>query len=74
MNRMVMPIVGVVLIAAGAFAFARGDFSFTKDTHEANIGPVEFSLKEKETVDIPKWASVGAIVVGIALLFSGRKP
>ncbi len=74
MKKLVMPILGVVLIAAGGYALARGDVSYTKDTHEANIGPVEFSIKEKETVNIPKWASVGAIVVGIALLFSGRKP
>lgn len=74
MKKLFMPILGVVLIAAGGFALARGDFSFTRDERAASIGPVEFSIKEKETVNIPKWASVGAIVVGIALLFSGRKP
>lgn len=73
MSNKVMPIVGVVLIAAGAIALARGNFSFTKETHEANIGALELSVKEKETVSIPPWAAGGAIVIGVALLFFGRR-
>jgi len=73
MNNKVLPIVGIVLIAAGAIGLARGDFSFTKDTHEANIGSLEFSVKEKETFSVPTWAAGGAIVIGIALLFLGRR-
>jgi len=45
-----------------------GSFSYTKETHEAKIGPLELSVKEKETVNIPVWAGVGAIVVGAVLL------
>jgi hypothetical protein len=74
MNNKVLPIIGVVLIAAGAIALARGDFSFTKDTHDAKVGPIEFSVKEKETFSVPTWAAGGAIVIGIAMLFAGRKP
>jgi hypothetical protein len=73
MSNKVLPIVGVVLIAAGAIALARGDFSFTKETHEANIGSLELSVEEKETFSIPTWAAGGAIVIGIALLFAGRR-
>jgi hypothetical protein len=43
-------------------------FSYTKETHEAKIGPLEFQVKEKETVNVPVWAGVGAIVVGTVLL------
>ena len=46
-----------------------GKFSYTKETHEAKLGPLELSLKDKETVNIPVWAGVGAIVVGGLLLF-----
>ena len=74
MSNKAMPIIGVVLIAAGAIALARGDFSFTKETHEAKIGSLELSVEEKETFKIPTWAAGAAIVIGIALLFSGRKP
>ena len=62
-------IIGVVLIVAGILGLAYGSFSFTKETHEAKIGPLELSVKEKETINIPVWAGVGAIVVGGILLF-----
>lgn len=73
MSNKVIPIVGVVLIAAGAIALARGGFSFTKDTHEAKIGSLELSVEEKETFSIAPWAAGGAIVIGIAMLFAGRR-
>ena len=60
-------IIGVVLIVAGILGLAYGSFSFTKETHEAKIGPLEFQVKEKETVNVPVWAGVGAIVIGVVL-------
>jgi len=51
-----------------------GGFSYTKETHEAKLGPIEFSVVDKERVNVPIWASVGAILVGGALLvFGGSK-
>jgi len=61
-------IVAVALIVAGILALVYGSFSYTKETHEAKIGPLQLSVKEKETVNIPVWAGVGAIVVGAVLL------
>lgn len=67
-------IVGIVLIVAGIAALALGGFSFTKETQKAKLGPLELSVKEKQTIDFPAWASVTAIVVGGALvLFGGKK-
>jgi len=63
-----LKIVGVVLIVAGILGLVYGSFSFTKETHEAKIGPFELSVKDKETINIPVWAGVGAIVVGAVLL------
>jgi hypothetical protein len=63
----------VVLIAAGVLGLVYGSFSYTKDTHEAKLGPIELSVKDKETVNIPVWAGVGAIVIGSALLLIGGK-
>jgi hypothetical protein len=69
-----MKIAAIVLIAAGVLGLAYGSFSYTKTTHETKIGPIELSMKEKETVNVPVWAGVGAIVIGGALLvFGGRK-
>ncbi|MEO7009329.1 MAG: hypothetical protein ABI156_09295 [Caldimonas sp.] len=70
-----MKIAAVVLIVAGALGLMYGSFSFTKDTHEAKLGPIELSVKEKQTVNVPVWAGVGAIVIGgLLLAFGSRKP
>ncbi len=66
-------IVGVLLIAAGAAALVYGGFSFTKETHQAKLGPIEFSVQEKENVNIPAWAGVAAIVAGAGLLLVGGR-
>ena len=66
-------IAGIVLIVAGVLGLVYGGFSYTSDTHDAKIGPLELSVEEKERVNIPVWAGVGAIVVGAGLLLV-RKP
>jgi uncharacterized membrane protein YidH (DUF202 family) len=68
-----LKIVGLILIAAGIMALVYGSFSYTKETHQAKLGPLELQVKEKETVNIPVWAGVGAIVVGAALLLVPAK-
>lgn len=67
-------LIGIVLIVAGIAGLGLGSFSFTKETHQAKLGPLELSVKERETVNFPAWAGVAAIVAGAALLvFGGRK-
>ena len=66
-------IVGIVLLAAGILALAYGGFSFTKETHEAQLGPLELSVEEKERVNIPSWAGAAAVVAGVLLLVLDRK-
>lgn len=67
-------LVGIVLIVAGALGLAYGSFSYTKETHEAKVGPIQLSIKDRETVNVPVWAGVGAIVIGgLLLVFGGRK-
>jgi TRAP-type C4-dicarboxylate transport system permease small subunit len=66
-------LVAVVLIVAGVLALAYGGFSYTKDTTVVKLGPIEISAKEKETVNVPIWAGIGAIVIGGALLLFGSK-
>lgn len=68
-----MKIVGIVLVAAGIAALAYGGFSYTKETHKAEIGPLKLSVKEKEQVNVPQWAGIGAIVAGAVLLAMGGK-
>lgn len=66
-------LVAIVLIAGGVFGLLYGGFSYTKETSQLKLGPLELSVKEKETVNIPIWAGVGAIVVGGLLLVFGNK-
>jgi len=66
-------IAAIVLILVGVLGLAYGSFSYTKETHETKIGPLELSVKDKQTVNIPVWAGVGAIVAGGALLVFGSK-
>lgn len=66
-------IAAIVLILAGVLGLAYGSFSFTKQTHDIKMGPIEMSVKEKETVNIPVWAGIGAIAIGAALLLLGGR-
>lgn len=66
-------ILGIILLAAGILALAYGGFTYTKDTHDAQIGPIELSVAEKERVDIPIWAGAVAVVAGAALLLVGKR-
>ena len=66
-------IIAIVLIIAGALGLAYGKFSYTKETHEAKVGPIEMSVKDKETVNVPVWAGVGAIGIGAGLLLAGGR-
>jgi len=64
-------LVAILLIAAGVLGLVYGSFSYTKETHDVKLGPIELSVKEKETVNVPMWAGIGAIVAGAALLLLG---
>ncbi len=61
-------ILGVVLIVAGVLGLAYGGFTYTRETHDVSLGPIDLSVKERERVNVPIWAGVGGIVVGGALL------
>ena len=64
-------ITGIVLIVLGLAGFFTGGFSFTKDTTKAEIGPFKFKVEEKESVNVPQWLSIGAIVLGGVVLVLG---
>ena len=66
-------IMATVLIVAGIVALLYGKFSYTKETHDIKLGPLEMSVAEKQTVNVPVWAGVLAIVGGGALLLYGSK-
>jgi multidrug transporter EmrE-like cation transporter len=61
-------ILGIILIVTGILALVYGSFTFTRETHEAKIGPIELTVKDKEKVEVPTWAGIASIVAGSVLL------
>jgi TRAP-type C4-dicarboxylate transport system permease small subunit len=66
-------IIGILLIAAGALGLIYGGFTYTSDTHRANLGPIAMQVKEKETVYVPIAVSIAGIVVGTLLLLGFKR-
>ena len=63
----------IALIVAGILGLVYGSFSYTKETTQAKLGPIELSVKQKQTINVPVWAGVAAIAVGGVLLLVGGK-
>jgi hypothetical protein len=66
-------LVAFALIVAGTLGLVYGGFSYTQDTTAIKLGPLELSVKENKTVNVPVWAGIGAIVIGGILLVMGSK-
>jgi len=66
-------IIGILLIVAGTLGLIYGGFSYTREKHDVNLGPLKFSVADRERVNVPVWAGAGAIAVGVILLVIGRK-
>jgi len=62
-------ILAIMLIVAGILGLVYGGFTYTKDTEQVKLGPIELSVKETETVNIPIWAGLGTLAAGALLLF-----
>jgi hypothetical protein len=66
-------IAAIVLIAAGLLGLVYGGFTYTKETHAGKLGAIEFSVKDRETINVPIWAGVTAIVIGGVMLIAGYR-
>lgn len=66
-------ITAIALMVAGILGLVYGGFSYTKATHTADIGPLHLAVQEKQRVNIPLWAGIGALVGGALLLVTARK-
>jgi hypothetical protein len=70
---MLKKVLAVILIAAGVLGLMNGRVSYTKEKHQAKVGPIELIVKDKQSLVIPVWASVGVIVLGVGILLVSRK-
>lgn len=71
--KAIRTIVGVVLIALGVAALVYGGFDYTRETHDADLGPLKFQVKERDRIEIPTWAGVTSVVVGTGVLLLARR-
>lgn len=69
-----MKTAALILIVLGILGLVYGGFSYTDETHEAKLGPIELSVKDRKTVNVPVWVGIGAIVIGGAMLLGSKKP
>lgn len=68
-----LKILGVILVILGVAALAYGGFTYTEETHKADLGPLEIKVEDKERVNIPVWAGVGMVAAGVGCLLFGKK-
>jgi hypothetical protein len=68
-----LKVVAIILIVAGIAGLIYGKFTYTKATHEVNLGPIDLAVKEKKTVNVPMWAGIAVIIAGGLLLVVPKK-
>lgn len=65
---------GIALVVVGVLGLLYGGFNYTRDTHQAKLGPLELSIVEKDRINVPVWAGAALVGVGALLLvLGGRK-
>jgi len=65
--------VAMVLVVAGVLGLAYGGFTYTRETHHADIGALHMSVSDKKTINVPIWAGAGAVLAGALMLVVGKK-
>jgi len=66
-------IIGVVLIIVAIVGFAMGGISFTHQKKVVDMGPVQLSHKETDTLPISPILSTLALVAGVGLVVVGSR-
>ena len=66
-------IVGIILILVGVVGFALGGFSFTHKEKVLDVGPIEATAEDKDTVPIPPILAGLALVGGVVLVVASAR-
>ena len=67
-----MRMIAIVLLVAGVLGLVYGGFSYTRQTHDATLGPLEISISETQRVNVPVWAGAILLIAGAGLLLARR--
>lgn len=66
-------LLGIVLVALGAAGLAHPNFTYHQKEQVAKLGPLQATVDEEKTAQIPMGASIAAIAVGLALAIFGSR-
>jgi uncharacterized membrane protein YidH (DUF202 family) len=66
-------IVGILLIILGIVGFAVGGVSFTHQKKDVDMGPLQISHQQKETLPISPILSTISLIAGVGLVVVGAK-
>jgi hypothetical protein len=66
-------VVGILLIILGIAGFVMGGVSFTHEKKDVDLGPLQVSHKQKDTLPISPILSTLALVGGVGLMIAGSK-
>jgi uncharacterized membrane protein YidH (DUF202 family) len=66
-------IAGLILIILGVLVLIYGGFNYTKDTHDAELGPIKLQVQEKDRLEIPVWLGVVVVAAGTVVLLLGNR-
>jgi hypothetical protein len=72
-NMKAATLVGIILIVLGIAGFAMGGISFTHEKKDVDLGPVQLSHQQKDTLPISPILSTLALVGGIGLVVAGSR-
>ncbi len=67
----VATIAGVILIILGIIGFSMGGFSFTHEKKDVDLGPIQVSHQQKQTIPISPILSTVSIIAGVGLVVVG---
>ena len=65
--RKLLPILGVVLLLAGAVALVHPNFTYTKKEEVLKIGTIQATVQRQESVQIPTGAAALVAIGGLGL-------
>lgn len=66
-------IIGFLLIILGIVGFAVGGISFTHEKKDVDLGPLQISHQQKQTIPISPILSTISLMAGVGLVAVGAK-
>ena len=72
MKRFVI-ILGIILLVGGVVGLVHPNFSYHKQEEVAKIGPIQATVDEEKTAQIPAAVSIVLLIAGIGLVLLGPR-